>query len=119
MGLDPQEVPQASSRLGFSGYTRGVVKFAIRVFTVAVVIILAILIPSFDLIMALSGSAMTLAICIILPLAFHLKMFWKDLGMMEKILNWFVIVVCSLMAVVGTVWVFLPKQMRERLDGIE
>lgn len=110
-------MPRASGPLGLSG--RRVINIAIRVFTVAVIIVLAILIPSFDLIMALSGSAMTLAICIILPCAFHLKMFGKELAMREKVLNWFVIVVCSLMAIVGTVWVFLPKQMRERMDGIE
>lgn len=68
--------------------------------------------------MALSGSAMAFSICIVLPLAFHLKLFEKDLGVKEKVLNWFLIVVCSAMAIIGTVWVFLPKQMRERMDGV-
>lgn len=118
VGLDPQEMPRASGLLGLSGYTRGFLKFAIRVFTIAVIILIAILVPSFDTIMALMGSAMAFSICIILPLAFHLKLFGKDLGKKEKVLNWFLIVVCSVMAVIGTVWVFLPKQMRERMDGI-
>lgn len=68
--------------------------------------------------MALMGSAMAFSICVVLPLAFHLKMFGKELKMKEKVLNWFLIVVCSIMAVIGTVWVFLPKQMRERMDGV-
>lgn len=118
VGLDPQEMPRASGLLGLSGYTRGFLKFAIRVFTIAVIILIAILVPSFDTIMALMGSAMAFSICIVLPLAFHLKLFGKDLGKKEKVLNWFLIVVCSVMAVIGTVWVFLPKQMRERMDGI-
>ena len=67
--------------------------------------------------MALMGSAMAFSICIILPLAFHLKLFGKELGTKEKVLNWFLIVVSSVMAVIGTVWVFLPKKMRERMDG--
>ena len=67
--------------------------------------------------MALMGSAMAFSICIILPLAFHLKLFGKELGTKEKALNWFLIVSSSVMAVVGTVWVFLPKQTRERMDG--
>ena len=118
VGLDPQEMPQASGLLGLAGYTRGALKFAIRIFTVAVIIIIAILVPSFDTIMALMGSAMAFSICIVLPLAFHLKMFRHELGMKEKVLNWFLIIVCSIMAIVGTVWVFLPKQMRERLDPV-
>ncbi|CAF9906195.1 hypothetical protein IMSHALPRED_004126 [Imshaugia aleurites] len=118
VGLDPQEIPQASGLLGLSGYTRGFLKFAIRIFTLAVIIAIAILVPSFDTIMALMGSAMAFSICVVLPLAFHLKMFGKELKMKEKVLNWFLIVVCSIMAVIGTVWVFLPKQMRERMDGV-
>ncbi len=118
VGLDPQELPPATGLLGLSGYTRGGIKFAIRIIVLAVIIILAILVPSFDLIMALSGSAMAFSICIILPVAFHLKMFGKELGMKEKMLNWFLIVVCSILAVLGTVWVFLPKELRERMDGV-
>ena len=68
--------------------------------------------------MALMGSAMAFSICIILPLAFHLKLFGKELGTREKVLNWFLIVISSFMAVIGTVWVFLPKQMRDRMDGL-
>lgn len=118
VGLDPQELPQATGILGLSGYTRGFVKFAIRIFTVGIIILLAILIPSFDMIMALMGSAMAFSICIVLPLTFHLKLFGKEMGMKEKVLNCFLIVVCSIMAIVGTVWVFLPKQVRERMDGV-
>lgn len=62
---------------------------------------------------------MAFSICIILPLAFHLKIFGKDIGPKEKALNWFLIVVCSIMAVVGTVFVFVPRDVRERLDGFE
>lgn len=118
VGLDRQAMPQASGLVGISSYTRGFLKFATRLFTVAVIILIAILVPSFDTIMALMGSAMAFSICIVLPLAFHLKLFGKELGMKEKVLNWFLIVVCSVMAVIGTVWVFLPKQMRERMDGV-
>ena len=118
VGLDPQEIPQASGLLGLAGYTRGALKFAIRIFTVAVIIVMAILVPSFDTIMALMGSAMAFSICVVLPLAFHLKLYGHELGMKEKVLNWFLIIVCSIMAIVGTVWVFLPKQIRERLDAV-
>lgn len=118
VGFDPQEMPRASGLVGLSGYSRGFLKSAIRIFTIVVVILIAILVPSFDTIMALMGSAMAFSICIVLPLAFHLKLFGKELGMKERVLNWFLIVVCSIMAVIGTVWVFLPKSVREHMDGV-
>jgi len=100
-----------------SSYTRGFIKGLIRVLTIAVIVILAILVPSFDTVMALMGSAMAFSICIILPLAFHLKIFGKKIPRKERALNWFLIVACSIMAVIGTVWVFIPKGMRERMDA--
>lgn len=119
VGIDPQEMPGSSGLLGLPGYTRGFLKIAIRVFTIAVIIIISILVPAFDTIMALMGSAMAFSICIVLPLAFHLKVFGKEMGLKEKFLNWFLIVICSFMAVIGTVWVFLPKQIRESMDNLE
>ena len=118
VGIDPQEMPRASGLVGLPGYTRGVLKLAIRIFTVGIIVLLAIFIPSFDTIMALMGSAMVFSISIVLPLAFHLKLFGKELGIKEKLLNWFLIVIGLFMAIIGTVWVFLPKQMRERMDGV-
>lgn len=118
VGLDPQEIPPNTGPLGLSGYTRGVLKAVIRIGTLTVIILLALLVPSFDTIMALMGSAMAFSICIVLPLAFNLKLFGSELDVREKVLNWFLIVICSVMAVIGTVWVFLPKQIRERMDGV-
>lgn len=75
------------------------------------IVTIAILVPSFDRIMALMGSVMCFSICIILPLAFYLKMFSHEISRKERILDWVLIITCSVMAVVGTVWVFLPKEM--------
>lgn len=60
---------------------------------------------------------MAFSICIILPLSFNLKLFHRELKRSEIILNWFLIVLCSIMAVVGTVWVLLPRELRRALDG--
>lgn len=72
--------------------------------------ILAILVPDFDRIMSLLGSVACFTICIILPLAFHLKIFGKELGRLEWWGNWAGIVVCSLLAVVSTGFNFVPKE---------
>ena len=100
------------------GYTRGILKCIVRIFNIVVITLLAILVPSFDTIMGLLGSAMAFSICIILPLTFHLKLYSDSIGIQEKALNWFLIVVSSIMAIIGTAWVFLPKHVRERWDGV-
>ena len=97
--------------------TRTLFRVVIRILTLALVVLLAILVPSFDTVMALLGSAMAFSICIILPMAFHLKLFYKEISPAGKALHWGLIGLCSILAVVGTVWVFLPEGMRHALDG--
>ena len=97
--------------MGLPGYARGLLKCAIRIFVSVVIILIAIFIPSFGTIMAFLGSALTFSICIILPLSFYLRIFGEEISGGEKILDWILIVVSSIMALVGTVWVFLPKDL--------
>ena len=92
-----------------SGYTRGLFKFTVRVLTNVLFVVIAIIFPYFDRIMALLGSAMCFTICVILPLAFYLKLFGREISIQERVLDYFLIVVCSMMAAVGTVWAFLPR----------
>lgn len=61
--------------------------------------------------MALSGSALTFTICIILPLAFYLRIFVDRIGWWERGLCWGLMVGSTALAVAGTVWVFLPVEM--------
>jgi solute carrier family 32 (vesicular inhibitory amino acid transporter) len=64
MGLHQQTVSDASSLVGRSMYFRGVMKVAIRIFTIFVFLIIAILVPAFDSIMAFMGSALCFQICV-------------------------------------------------------
>jgi vesicular inhibitory amino acid transporter len=94
-----------------SGLTRGIAKITLRIGTIVIFVVIAILFPSFDRIMTLLGSVACFSICIILPLAFHLKLFGKEISSMEKTMNWVLIVVSSIMAIVSTVFAFLPKEL--------
>lgn len=118
IGLSQGDVTHPTGVLGLPGCSRAFLKGSIRIVTIATIILLAILVPSFDTVMALLGSAMAFSICIILPLAFHLKIFGKEIGAKERFFDWFLIVICSVMAIIGTVWVFLPRDVRERLDDV-
>lgn len=84
------------------------VKILIRIFVIVSIVFIAIVFPSFDRIMALMGSLLCFTICIILPLAFYLKIFGAEVPIGERIFDWFLIIVSSVMAAVGTTWAFLP-----------
>lgn len=111
LGLDNRSLAMSSSLTGMSGLNRGVFKFILRIVVIASFVGIAIIFPSFDRIMTLLGSVACFSICIILPLAFHLKLFGKDIGKGEKILNWVLIIISTIMAVVSTVFACVPKEL--------
>lgn len=110
-GLDAYSLADSEPLTGLSSYTRGILKVAIRVFVIVVFVTIAIVFPEFDSIMAFMGSTLCFTICVILPLMFYLKIFGKEVSWKERLLDYFLIVVCSTLATVGTVWAFLPKSM--------
>lgn len=87
------------------------VRVVVRIFTVALIVVLAIVFPSFDRIMAFLGSFLCFTICIILPLAFYLKIFGKEISRKERIVDWLLLILSSILAAIGTVWAFLPSDM--------
>ncbi|KAH8725200.1 vacuolar amino acid transporter-like protein 1 [Phaeosphaeriaceae sp. PMI808] len=110
-GLDNRALAASSSLDGMSGFNRGLFKISLRIGTIICFTVIAILFPSFDRIMTLLGSVACFSICIILPLAFHLKLFGKDISGAERAMNWVLIVVSSVMAVVSTVFACIPKEV--------
>ena len=72
----------------------------------------AVMVPGFDSVMGLMGSALCFTICVIAPIAFYLKIFsgeGGEIGKGERVLDWVLIVVCSGLGLVGTVWSVLPR----------
>ena len=110
-GLDAYSIADSEPLTGLSSYTFIILRVVIRVIVVVVFVIIAIVFPAFDSIMAFMGSSLCFTICVILPLMFHLKIFGKKISGKERLLNYFLIVVCAILAIVGTVWAFLPKRM--------
>ncbi|KAF2970250.1 hypothetical protein GQX73_g3303 [Xylaria multiplex] len=110
-GLRQQVVAEESSLVGLSSTSRGLLKVLIRIVTLAVFLVIAILFPSFDSIMAFMGSAMCFTICVTLPLAFYLKLFGHEITTRERILCWAVMLLAFVISFIGTVWAFLPKHL--------
>ena len=110
-GLTAQSISDHPSLTGLSNYARGALRILIRIFVVVIFVVIAIVFPAFDSIMAFMGSTLCFTICVILPLMFYLKIFGKEVSMRERVLDYVLIGVCSVLAAVGTVWAFLPKRM--------
>ena len=110
-GVDSRSISSSPGFVGLPGLSRGILRVTIRIATLVVIIVIAIFFPAFDSIMAFMGSALCFTICIVLPCAFHLKIFGDKISMKERMLNWFLIVICSILALIGTAWAFLPKDM--------
>ncbi|KJX99529.1 vacuolar amino acid transporter 1 like protein [Zymoseptoria brevis] len=111
LGLDARAMGDAGAAHGLSGLTRGILKITVRIVCVIVFVVLAILVPDFDRIMSLLGAVACFAICLILPCAFHLKLFGKELSKRQKVLDWTLIVVSTILGVVSTAFNFLPKEL--------
>ncbi len=109
LGLDARVIAEDGVLIGMSAFTRGVLKVVVRVVIIILLVITAVIFPSFDSIMAFMGSAMCFTICVILPVAFYLKIFGTEIKYAERVWCWFLIVTCSIMAVTGTVFALLPK----------
>lgn len=110
LGLDARSMGDGQVTHGCSGLTRGIMKVAVRILCVVSFVLLAILIPQFDTIMSLLGAIACFTICLILPCAFHLKLFGKELTTRQKMVDWALIVVSSILALVSTAFNFVPKE---------
>lgn len=110
-GLGPLSVADTQALTGISSYTRGMLRVAIRVVVVIIFVLVAMVFPAFDSIMAFMGSTLCFTICVILPLMFYLKIFGKEISIRERIFDYLLIAVSSVLAVIGTIWAFLPKSM--------
>jgi len=126
--VDTRAIALQGELVGMSGLTRGLLKGLIRskpsyslihyqrwltLFVVGVntsFVIIAILVPSFDRIVAFLGSALCFSICVILPMMFYLKIYGDEVPKKERRINQILIVVSTIVATIGTVAAFVPKE---------
>uniref|UniRef100_A0AAV2KGL2 Vesicular inhibitory amino acid transporter n=1 Tax=Knipowitschia caucasica TaxID=637954 RepID=A0AAV2KGL2_KNICA len=64
-------------------------------------LLLALLLPSFSLLMGLTGSVTGAAMTLVLPCAFHLQLQWHGLSTRGKVIDWCVLVLGVLCSVSG------------------
>ncbi|KAK4186855.1 transmembrane amino acid transporter protein-domain-containing protein [Podospora australis] len=111
LGLSQHAVADNTGLIGRSVYFRGAMKVAIKVIVIIVFLLISIVFPAFDSIMAFMGSALCFTICVTLPLAFYLKLFAHEISAREKLFATSVMILSSILSLIGTVWAFLPKSL--------
>ncbi|PTB71383.1 hypothetical protein M440DRAFT_1149217 [Trichoderma longibrachiatum ATCC 18648] len=103
---DQQPSPSSSAAL-----IRSCQRLLVRVAVVVVLLFISIVFPAFDSVCAFLGAALCSLIAIVLPIAFYLKLYAKDVAPRERFVLWCLLVLFSVLGLIGTVWTFLPKDL--------
>ncbi|KAI9305504.1 transmembrane amino acid transporter protein-domain-containing protein [Cunninghamella echinulata] len=72
------------------------------------IVFIAIIFPGFDRVMSLLGALFSYGISVIFPLVCHLKLFGHSLSTRKYILDWVILSISCTIAIIGTIWSFLP-----------
>ena len=75
----------------------------IRSLALALIVVLAMVFPYFEYIVAFVGSSMTISICMIFPCTFYLKFYWGQLKMRSAIMIILLVVAGIIVGVCGTI----------------
>ncbi|ORY85552.1 transmembrane amino acid transporter protein-domain-containing protein [Protomyces lactucae-debilis] len=113
LGVDDRVVKAHTA--GSSILTRSSIRFGVRVLVNGIPVILGIFCPSFDRVMSLLGSGLCYTICVLLPVAFYLKLCGHKIGTGERMSLYVIWVFALLLGCLGTVWTFLPRELIEGL----
>ncbi|CAO3611797.1 unnamed protein product [Cunninghamella blakesleeana] len=80
-----------------------------RIFLSAFVIYVASVFPGFDRIVAFLGALFSFGISVIFPLACYQKLFHTSMSTKDSLINWALLLISIVLALVGTLWSFLPN----------
>lgn len=103
----PHQAQQTQSTTVMTQVIRGLV----RLFVVVLLLLISLVFPAFDAVCAFLGAALCTLISIILPISFHLKLFWEEIPMKEKVISAVLLIVFSILGTLGTIWTFLPRHL--------
>ncbi|KAK6145764.1 hypothetical protein DH2020_019633 [Rehmannia glutinosa] len=83
--------------------TRTIVRGTIGSILLLIILVLALCVPYFEHVLSLTGSLVSVGICIVFPCAFYTKIFWRQIGRPLLILNLILITFGVVMGAFGTV----------------
>lgn len=100
--LEVEKMPASASK--------SLVVGMVRTFVIFSFVALAIVFPDFDRIIALVGSILCVSVCIILPILFYIKLYDGVISRFERTVDYILLAVFSILAVIGTLWSILPPE---------
>lgn len=89
--------------LSMNKRTKMMVRGGIGSLLLLAILALALSVPYFEFVLSLTGSLVSIGICIIFPCAFHTKVFWSEISKPFLILNIILISVGCVLGLSGTI----------------
>lgn len=86
-----------------SSRTKTVIRGAVGSFLLLVILALALSVPYFEHVLSLTGSLVSVSICIVFPCAFYIKLSWAQISKPVLILNVILLAFGLLLGVFGTI----------------
>jgi vesicular inhibitory amino acid transporter len=101
------QVTLNKSTISPKGDYNTIIKFVNRVLVICVFLTTALIFTDFGKIMSFLGSAICVAVCLVFPLSFYLKLFYDELSALKKALYFTGIFFAVVLAIVGTAAVII------------
>ncbi|AES71998.1 putative amino acid transporter, transmembrane domain-containing protein [Medicago truncatula] len=86
-----------------SGRTKLVIRGCVASFLLLTILTLALSVPYFEYVLSLTGSLVSVAICLIFPCVFYMKIFWGKITRPLLVLNITLVIFGVLLGVIGTI----------------
>jgi len=93
----------------YSSGVREIVRLSGRTFISFLVVFVSIVFPEFHQVLCLLGSLFSMTICVVFPCMCYSVLYKGKLSPSEIIINKIIIYVSSIVAIIGTVWAFIPN----------
>jgi amino acid permease len=86
-----------------SSKSKMIIRGGVCSFIVIMILVLALSVPYFEYVLSLTGSLVSVAICVILPCAFYTKICWGQISKPLIVLNLSLVAFGFLLGIVGTI----------------
>lgn len=106
---DPEEA-KAANNARVKTLFLSISKAFVRVFVVFMFVLMSVVFPDFERIIAFFGASLCVAICVVGPIGFYLKIYNGNISKYDLWINYFLLVVYIIFAIVGTAWCFIPHE---------
>lgn len=96
--LENNLLPQSTS-----SRAKMIIRGSVGSFLLLIILILALSVPYFEHVLSLTGSLVDVGLCLILPCAFYIKIYWDEIPKPVLVLNLIFIAIGSLIGAFGTI----------------